>query len=90
MIILEKEISTIFQTKPAISSVFSIDYFEFCQIPKDTLFFNHQPKFQRKKKNRGDESIQVIMHIYMEMSQGNSLCSYLKQTKMSLFFLLQN
>jgi hypothetical protein len=26
----------------------------------------------------------------MEMSQGNSLCSYLKQTKMSLFFHLQN
>jgi hypothetical protein len=27
---------------------------------------------------------------YMEISQGNSLCSYLKQTKMSFFFLLQN
>jgi hypothetical protein len=26
----------------------------------------------------------------METSQGNSLCSYLKQTKMSFFFLLQN
>jgi hypothetical protein len=26
----------------------------------------------------------------MEMSQGNSLCSYLKQTKMYFFFLLQN
>jgi hypothetical protein len=26
----------------------------------------------------------------MEMSQGNSLCIYLKQTKMSYFFLLQN
>jgi hypothetical protein len=25
--------------------------------------------------------IQVIIHIYMEMSQGNSLYSYLKQTK---------
>jgi hypothetical protein len=23
----------------------------------------------RKKKNRGDEPIQVIIHIYMEMSQ---------------------
>jgi hypothetical protein len=32
----------------------------------------------RKKKNREDEPIQVITHIYMEMSQGNSLCSYLK------------
>jgi hypothetical protein len=40
----------------------------------------------RKKKNRGDESIHIIIHIYMEMSQGNSLCSYLKQAKMSFFF----
>jgi hypothetical protein len=37
------------------------------------------------KKNRGYESIQVIKHIYMEMSQRNSLCSYLKQTKMPFF-----
>jgi hypothetical protein len=37
------------------------------------------------KKNREDEPIQVIMHIYKEMSQGNSLCSYLKQAKMSFF-----
>jgi hypothetical protein len=29
------------------------------------------------KKNKGDEPIGVLMHIYMEMSQGNSLCSYL-------------
>jgi hypothetical protein len=27
------------------------------------------------------------MYIYMEMSQGNSLYSYFKQTKMSLFFI---
>jgi hypothetical protein len=33
----------------------------------------------KKKKNRGDEPICVIIHIYMEMSQGNSLYSYLKQ-----------
>jgi hypothetical protein len=26
------------------------------------------------------------IHIYMEMSQGNALCNYLKQTKMSVFF----
>jgi hypothetical protein len=39
-------------------------------------------------KNRGDESIQVIIHIYIEMSQGNSLYSYLKQT--IILFLLQN
>jgi hypothetical protein len=28
------------------------------------------------KKIRGDEPIGVIIHIYMETSQGNSLCSY--------------
>jgi hypothetical protein len=41
------------------------------------------------KKNRGDELIVVVVQIYMEMSQGNSLCSYLylKQAKMSFFFL---
>jgi hypothetical protein len=38
------------------------------------------------EKDRG-ESIRVIIHIYIEMSQGNSLYSYLKQTKMSF---LQN
>jgi hypothetical protein len=31
----------------------------------------------RKKKNRGDEPIRVIIHTYMEMSQGNSLYRYL-------------
>jgi hypothetical protein len=40
------------------------------------------------KKNRGDEPIGVITHIYMEMTQGNPLCSYLKQTKI-FFFLLK-
>jgi hypothetical protein len=37
------------------------------------------------KKNRGDEPIGVIVHTYMEMSQGFSLCSYLylKQAKIS-------
>jgi hypothetical protein len=44
------------------------------------------------KKNRGAELIGVIKHMYMEMSQGHSLCGYLKQAKMSFFpfFLLQN
>jgi hypothetical protein len=46
------------------------------------------------RKNRGDEPIGVIIHIYIEISQGNALCSYLylKQGKMSFFFffLLQN
>jgi hypothetical protein len=38
-------------------------------------------------KIRGDKPIRVIRHIIMEISQGNSLCSYLylKQAKMSFF-----
>jgi hypothetical protein len=28
---------------------------------------------QGKEKNRGDELVRVLTHIYMEMSQGNSL-----------------
>jgi hypothetical protein len=41
------------------------------------------------KKNRRDEPTGVIIHIYMEMSQGNSL--YLKQANMSfLSFPLHN
>jgi hypothetical protein len=44
------------------------------------------------KKYRGDEPVSVIIHTYMEMSQRNSLFSYLKQVKISFFsfFLLQN
>jgi hypothetical protein len=40
------------------------------------------------KKNRGDEPIVIIIHTYMEISQGNSLCSFLyhKQAKMSFLF----
>jgi hypothetical protein len=39
------------------------------------------------KKNRGDEPIGVIIHTHMEISQENSLCSYIyiKQEKMSFF-----
>jgi hypothetical protein len=39
------------------------------------------------RKIRGDKPIGVIVHIYIEVSQGNSLCRYLylKQTKMSCF-----
>jgi hypothetical protein len=39
------------------------------------------------KKIRGDKTIRVIIHTYMEISQGNSLHSYLdlKQAKMSWF-----
>jgi hypothetical protein len=40
----------------------------------------------RKKKNRGDKPIWVIILTYMEMSHGNSLCSYLKEKKMLFFF----
>jgi hypothetical protein len=32
----------------------------------------------------------VIMHVYKKMSQGKSLCSYLKQIKMSFFFFYKN
>jgi hypothetical protein len=41
------------------------------------------------KNNRGDEPVGVIIHIYMEISQGNSLRGYiyLKQAKMLFFFL---
>jgi hypothetical protein len=38
------------------------------------------------EKNRGDEPVWVIIHIYMEISQGNSRCSYLKQIKMPFSF----
>jgi hypothetical protein len=44
------------------------------------------------KKIREDKPIGVIIHTYMEISQGNSLCSYLylKQAKISClsFYLL--
>jgi hypothetical protein len=35
--------------------------------------WNHKKVEGRKKKNRGDEPIRVIIHTYMEMSQWNSL-----------------
>jgi hypothetical protein len=38
-----------------------------------------------KEKNKGDKPIRLIMHTYMEMSQGNSLYSYFKQM-VSFFF----
>jgi hypothetical protein len=45
------------------------------------------------KKNR-DEPFGVIIHLYMKLSQGNSLCSYRYLKKETclffLFFLLQN
>jgi hypothetical protein len=41
------------------------------------------------KKIKQDKPVGVKMYIYMGITQGNSLCSYLylKQTKMSYFFL---
>jgi hypothetical protein len=39
------------------------------------------------KKNTGDEPIQVIIHIYTEMSQGDSVLLSLKK---AYFFLLEN
>jgi hypothetical protein len=39
----------------------------------------------RKKKNKEKKRIRAIIHIYMEMSQGNSLQSYVKQKKFHFF-----
>jgi hypothetical protein len=41
------------------------------------------------KKIRGDKPIEVIIHICMEISLGNSLCSYLyfKQAKKVFLFI---
>jgi hypothetical protein len=38
------------------------------------------------KKNRGDEPIIIIIHIYMDMSQGYFLCSYLYLKKGKISF----
>jgi hypothetical protein len=40
------------------------------------------------KKSRGDKPIGVTIHIYMEISEGNTLYTYLylKHIKMSFFF----
>jgi hypothetical protein len=40
-----------------------------------------------RKKNRGDETICVITHVYMEMSQGHYVAVLNKQ-KCHFFFLL--
>jgi hypothetical protein len=40
------------------------------------------------KKIRGDKPIGVIIHIYMEISQRNFLCSYLISNKQNFHFLL--
>jgi hypothetical protein len=42
------------------------------------------------KRIRGDEPIGVVIHVCVETSQGNSLCSYLylKLVKMSFFLFI--
>jgi hypothetical protein len=61
---------------------------EFCKPVETTI----RGDLGKKKKNKGDEPVLGIIHISMETSQGNSLCSYLKQTKMLFIylFILQN
>jgi hypothetical protein len=43
-----------------------------------------------KEKNRGDEPIRIIIHIYMEMSQGNSCIAILNKQKCHFFFCYKN
>jgi hypothetical protein len=44
-------------------------------------------KEQARKKKSGDEPIQAVIHIHMELPQGNSLLTILnKQEKISFFF----
>jgi hypothetical protein len=38
------------------------------------------------KKNREYEQMGVIIHIYMEMSQGHSLCTFMSNKQKLLFF----
>jgi hypothetical protein len=44
------------------------------------------------KEITGDEPIGIMIHIYLEISQENSPCSYLylKQAEMSFFFLFSS
>jgi hypothetical protein len=43
-------------------------------------FLKHKKRTKvERRKNRGYEPIWDIIHIYMEISQGNSLCSYLEE-----------
>jgi hypothetical protein len=55
-------------------------------IEISNLLKSQEGDYGKKNKNRGDEPIRVIIHIHMEMSQGNYLYSHLKQTKMSFSF----
>jgi hypothetical protein len=47
-------------------------------------------RFHRGRDHKTRETGLKRLYIYMEIPQGNSLCSYLKSTKMSFFSLLQN
>jgi hypothetical protein len=42
------------------------------------------------KKTRGNELIWVIVHTYMEISQGNSLCSFCSKKQKCHFFLFSS
>jgi hypothetical protein len=43
-------------------------------------------KVERRKIQKMNQIRLQYIYIYMEMSQGNLLCSYLKQAKMSFLF----
>jgi hypothetical protein len=51
-------------------------------------FWNHHKKGVKvvKEKNRGDKPIQVIIHIYKEVSKCNTVGNYLEQQKCLFFF----
>jgi hypothetical protein len=42
---------------------------------------------EQKQESSSLEPNRAVIHIYVEVSQGNFLCSYLKQAKLSFFFL---
>jgi hypothetical protein len=53
---------------------------------KQDLYHKKGTKVERRKeKSRGDEPIWVIIYMYSEISQCNSMYNSLKQTKMPFF-----
>jgi hypothetical protein len=46
---------------------------------------DHHKKGTKEELNRGNESICVVIHMYIEMSQENALYSYLKKAIISFF-----
>jgi hypothetical protein len=68
----------------------NIEFLNWLKVPQEK-------DYARMKKIIEDKPVMVIVHIDMDISQGNSLCSYLylKQSKnvifsLFFFFLLQN